>query len=285
MKTIADDNARRAAESILAGSSGSIRDVAARFDQLFTLWIGKRDFPGLLSILVDAHADDCLKAGAILLRHRKDLPEALRYWRAPEQALEGLKAAVDLRKSMGESEFLYPENGTLPVRYLLNLVRCLVLSGNRAGVAEVRATMNAAPFFRSYMEGRTDPDIAAAELNLLFAAWDGDLALVKEWISHLDKEYRRWKIPEVYLRMWQSLGERDARRFSELLSDAQSGYRAMSRKRDYGIWGGSKRYNDAMIDVYVTVVLKIARDLGISSGRSTEDVAEIWPIEVIEYWS
>ena len=274
-----------AGESIYSARVGFISEMDEEFDFLLDLWLKKNNFSRLTHTMVHTDAQNCWMAGAIAYRKKHDQAAAFKYWQTARRTLIALDKAIDVRQGLpADTKFdsMYGSD-SIPARYFYHLLICLLFCGDRAGLAQLRSYFDL-PLVVICGNDSNNPDSYAAEARMLYAAWEGDASLVASFTAPLELEYKRYRIADIYTKLWHAVATRQNELLDSLLPAAEEAYKKAARRKDNDIWGGGKDYNEAMFDTYTTAVLKVAKDVGMHWKYGNANTAELWPAEVINHW-
>lgn len=269
--------------ALYEGFLALILSASETWDESKRAWLSRHDYSGL-GMVIQATAKDLVGAGAIALRTNSAPDAAFGHWRQvaclKDDVLEGCKARVLLTDAEANAisgadfvagDFLYIQYG-------------LLLAGLREQLAEVRG-FHELPFVRMRGEGEAQPNAMAMEARIMFAAWEGDQAMVEDLAAALERHYERFKLSSVYAALWRAVARRDSAALNQHLEAAEEAYRKSARRKVEDPWGGGKALNAAMFDVYTTCVLKIARDCGMSWEYGNDFTRQIWPALVLDCWA
>lgn len=269
------------AASIFESRQDMIDEQTSDYDYLLDFWLRENDFFGLANIMIESDAENCLMAGAIALRSQKNTALAQSCWAKAERCLHALKAACLARSELTDDySYRTKQAAIIPASKLYSLQACLLLNGSIDEWLEIRAIYEL-PFVSLYPSFLKDPDPLAAEARIMYAAHEGDCALVEVLNQSLTKHYNHFKLSSVYCELWKAVAARDAGALDSLLPKAADVFSSGAKRKDYDIWGGGKSYNPAMFDIYTTCVLKIARLAGMNVSVKEALYSEIWPAEII----
>jgi|GEM_PF-6927428 len=271
-------------DSIYKVSCMFIAERESEYEKLLNLWIEANAFDGFADVMVHSDAQNCLMAACIAHRMKNDPEKAFLYLKTVCRAMSALDKGVACRSVLPtDTRFETKGNALIPVGKLYLLQICLLLCGDRARLKTLRDYLDI-PFVSMHASFHKEPDSNAAEVRILFAAWEGDLATVEFLMPTLEKEYKRFRISDIYTKLWSAVVRRDSDMLDKLLPIAEDAYKKAARRREFDWYGGGKSYNQAMFDFYVTSVLKIAKDVGMHWTYSNENTKQLWPIDAIEFW-
>lgn len=274
---------RDLADSIFEATVEFVKEYEEEFDELLPLWIEKRDFSGLARVLVWNDALNCLKAGSIAYRYKNDSDQAFAFWSQSTRAMTALERAVAKRSALSDGGDPPDRAKVIPAGFLYELVTCLLFVGRRGDLTRIAGYMDL-PFFSRSPGPNSQPDPAAAEIDLLLAAWRNDRGNAETALSLVSKLHMKNKASLVYADLWKAVLARDKESLQALLPTLRDAYRAAPARKSPERYGGYKDYNTIMIDAYGTSILKIAYDAGIRWNYPDELCSELWPCQLVERW-
>ncbi len=268
-------------DSIFQSRTEFIEEHESDFETLLSFWLEKKDYAGMISIMVNSASEDCLIAGAIAHASYNNTELAQQLWNKVECCYKTIVLACQQRQhTPADFKFETAQSGIIPVNYFYHLYCCLLM-GNQIDTWLKLADFYQYDFVRLDLSLNRDPDILAAESRIMHAAYAGDSELTERLAISMQKHYKQWKLNPVYATLWQTLCRRDITALNALLPEAAAAYKAASRRRSYDIWGGGKSYNHAMFDVYTSCVLRIGHLLGLSEQIDFSVGSSIWPVDLI----
>lgn len=248
-------------------------------------WIRSKDFGGLAAVFAAPEARTRLETGAIAWRSFKDSALAKQYWQSVDRLLDSIEAGMAVREKLSPAELSDSSSADITASSFISLQHCLLLAGNRKDLERVRSYYDL-PYVRLNDWGCKNPSPISAEARIQFAAWEGDLDMVDFLTPSMEAHYKGFKLPMVYTQLWRAVAGRDSAKLDSLLPEAETAYTKSARRKSWDFWGGGgKARNEAMIDVYSTCVLKIARDVGLTWEYGNDHTGQIWPLALLETWT
>lgn len=245
-----------------------------------SVWARTYEIAGCL--FLDQRASAYLEAGALAVRAMGDVPAGLAHWRGVRLVVQAFEQALEVRQRDAEHYTPGGPEGTFFAGRFPQVQQCLVLAGLHQEWLSFRRHFDS-PYVA--LDGGSGYSAYAAEAQLHYAAWDGDMAVWQAAEPVIRKEYTRYKYSPVYLDLWAAVIQRDAAKLDSLLPEAEAAWKASRRRRNPDLWGGGgKVYNEFMIDRYTTTLLKIARRLGLQWQYRSKVSEQLWPEAVITHW-
>ena len=271
-------------ESIYDASCMFIDEYTAEYEALLDRLIATKKFNGFADVMVHSDAEHCLIAACIAYRMKNDPVTAFGYFKTALRAMAALDKCVASRAALpADTVFEIEPHAFIPIGKFYLLAICLLCNGDRESLQRMRGYLDL-PFVRMFANVQKEPDSDAAEIRILFAAWEGDLATVDLLTPPLEKAYKRYNIADIYTKLWRAVALRDSPMLDQLLPLAEEAYKKAARRREFDWYGGGKSYNQAMFDFYTTAVLKIAKGVGMHWTYGNDNTKQIWPNDVIDFW-